>query len=95
MDKIKNIREKLKDFENFQPLLKDLPQFSMFKPLLESDIKQIIKKMQNKPCELDILPTNVLKCFLNELLPTITQLVNQSLTQCVFPAKWKQAVVRP
>ena len=67
----------------------------MFKPLSEIDIKQIIQKMQNKSCELDIMPTNVMKYFLNELLPTITQLVNQSLTQGVFPASWKQAVIRP
>jgi hypothetical protein len=95
MDKIKKIRESLKDFENYKPLVKDVPPFGSFESLSEDEIKMLISQLQTKSCELDILPTKVLKSFLNELLPMITQLVNLSLTQGVFPAKWKKAIVRP
>ena len=51
--------------------------------------------MKSKSYELDILPTNILKMFLNELSPLITKLVNLSVSQDIFSDKWKQAVVRP
>ena len=35
------------------------------------------------------------KIILNELLPFVTKLVNLSLSQGVFPSKFKQAIVRP
>ena len=95
MDKIKKIRESLKDHENFKPSFKCVPKFNTFRNLSEDEIKKLINQLQTKSCELDILPTKVLKLFLKELLPTITQLVNLSLAQGVFPFKWKQAIVRP
>lgn len=95
MDKIKKIRESLKDHENFKPSFKSVPKFNTFRNLSEDEIKKLINQLQTKSCELDILPTKVLKLFLKELLPTITQLVNLSLAQGVFPVKWKQAIVRP
>ena len=52
-------------------------------------------ELQTKSCELDKLPTHILKMHINELLQTITNLVNQSLKQGIFPSQWKQAIVRP
>jgi hypothetical protein len=95
MDKIAKIRDSLKDYENFKPSRKDVPSFDRFAELTENEIEKLISQLQTKSCELDVLPTKVLKQFLNELLPTITRLVNLSLTQGVFPTKWKMAVVRP
>lgn len=95
MAKIDKIRQSLEKFDNFIPKQKDVPCFDNFVKLTESEIKKLISEMQTKSSELDILPTHVLKLFLQELLPTITQLVNLSLNQGVFPAKWKQAIVRP
>ncbi|CAG2199519.1 unnamed protein product [Mytilus edulis] len=95
MNKIKTIRDSLRDFDDYKPLFKDVPLFTSFKNLSEDEVKTIINKLQCKSCELDILPTKVLKSFLSELLPVITKLVNLSLSQGVFPLRWKQAVVRP
>ena len=63
--------------------------------MTEDEIRKLISELQTKTSELDILPTNVLKSFLDELLPIITKLVNLSLKQGIFPSKWKQAIVRP
>ncbi|VDI82656.1 Hypothetical predicted protein [Mytilus galloprovincialis] len=95
MNKIKTIRDSLRSFDDYKPLFKDVPLFTSFKNLSEDEVKTIINKLQCKSCELDILPTKVLKSFLSELLPVITKLVNLSLSQGVFPLRWKQAVSRP
>ena len=50
-------------------------------------------RLQTKFSELDVLPTKVLKDFLNELLPSITKLINLSFAQGVFPKIWKKAIV--
>ncbi|CAG2214387.1 unnamed protein product [Mytilus edulis] len=75
MNKIKTIRDSLRDFDDYKPLFKDVPLFTSFKNLSEDEVKTIINKLQCKSCELDILPTKVLKSFLSELLPVITKLV--------------------
>ena len=95
MSKIDKIRQALKDFQNFKPDVKDVPRFDDFQDLTEDEIRTLISELQTKTSELDILPTNVLKSFLDELLPIITKLANLSLKQGIFPSKWKQAIVRP
>lgn len=95
MNKISKIRESLKTYPNYEPSVKNVENLPKFDELSEDDVKKIINNMQSKSCELDVLPTVVLKMFLTELLPLITKLVNLSLSQGIFPEKWKQAVVRP
>ena len=51
--------------------------------------------MKNKTCELDTIPTNLIKDILLALLKTITQIVTMSLTTGTFPLDWKTAIVRP
>ena len=42
-----------------------------------------------KMCDMDIIPTTLLKEALPGLLPMITKIVNASMTQGVFPSIWK------
>ena len=95
INKIDKIRDSLTNFKNFEPEIKNVPSFDRFESLTADEIRKLINELQTKSCELDILPTNILKLFLDELLPVVTKLVNLSLKQGVFPAKWKQAIVRP
>jgi hypothetical protein len=46
-------------------------------------------------CELDPLPTKLLKPCLDHVLPLITDIVNKSLSEQCVPASFKQAIVRP
>ena len=49
-----------------------------------------------KSCELDIIPSNkLLKGVLDTILPAITHLLNESLTQGVFARAWNVAIIRP
>ena len=49
----------------------------------------------SKSCELDPLPTDMLKTCLPELLPFITELCNASLQQGHLPLSQRHAIVRP
>ena len=51
--------------------------------------------MQSKSCELDPIPTTLLKEVLHIVLPTITKIANLSLCQGEFCSAWKTATVHP
>ena len=51
--------------------------------------------MTIKSCELDILPTFLLKKSLPKINKFLTRLVNISITSGTFPNVWKMAIVRP
>ena len=49
----------------------------------------------NKSCELDPIPTWLLKTCIDELLPLITELINKSLSTGTFPEYFKEDIIRP
>ena len=51
--------------------------------------------MQTKSCELDPIPTHILKWVLPTLIPLITHIVNALLTSACFCEEWKTPVVKP
>ena len=75
----------------------EVPTFSKFAPMTESEIKAIIAKMKTKSCELDPIPTHLLKDdrVINKLIPIITRITNLSLELGEFSKNWKTAIVRP
>ena len=68
---------------------------SEFVPATLDEIKKIIMSCSNKSCELDPLPTDLLKQCIDVLLPCITNIVNASLESGTMPLLLKNAVVRP
>lgn len=66
-----------------------------FEPYSAEDIAKVIKAAPSKSCCLDPLPTNIMKQFLPELLPFITQLCNASLTHSCLPLSQRHALVTP
>ena len=55
----------------------------------------IMKPMANKSCELDVVPTTLLKNILPHIIDTLIKIINASLEQGVFAEKWNMAIVRP
>ena len=51
--------------------------------------------MQSKSCELDCLPTHILKDHIDSFIPILTKIVNLSLGRGVFSEDWKTAILRP
>ena len=66
-----------------------------FEPATEEEIRKVVLSMSNATCELDPLPTNLLRDSIDEILPSLTKIVNSSLTNAEVPSELKRAVVRP
>ena len=57
------------------------------------DLEAIIKSSPTKSCDLDPIPTFLLKEFLDQLLPFILLLCNKSLSTGTLPPSQKRAIV--
>ena len=95
MEKINKIREALKDKPLYQPTCSDAPELNSFNPVAEDKVTEYIKKPATKSCELDSIPTKLLKESIDVLITPITELINLSVRVAVFPLKWKTSIVRP
>ena len=71
------------------------PTLSTFHPATEDEVRRLIKAAPNKSCNLDPIPTPLLKSCIDVLLTTITSLVNKTLAEGVFPSTFKNAHVTP
>ena len=94
MKNIQNIRDALVDVTNYGPE-ELIPLLAKFEPLSENEVKNIINKLGTKSCELDIIPTSLLKKCLSGLLPSVTKIVNISLSTGTFPENYNKAIIRP
>ena len=66
-----------------------------FAPVSEEEIQKVIKSSPDKSCELDPIPTWLLKSCLRELLPFLTKIINFSLGTWYVPASYKSSLIRP
>lgn len=71
------------------------PVLSMLAPTSEAELKRIITSGNSKSCSMDPLPTHLLKSNLEILLPTLTKIVNTSLSSASMPQSLKSATVTP
>ena len=58
-------------------------------------VKHVIMKSAPKTCSLDPIPTPLLLDILDCLLPSLTALINSSLSSGLFPQVFKSAVIFP
>jgi len=68
---------------------------SELSPVTVDDVIAIIRKLPDKQCSTDILPTSLLKKCADELAPFLTYLFNRSLSDGVVPASFKSAFITP
>lgn len=94
-NKIETIRESFNQVTPFEPNPVDCEMLSEFQPVTEAELHKLIVSAKPTTCMLDVWPTTLLKRFLHVLLPVLTRLVNGSLSDGIFLAKWKKAVVKP
>ena len=73
----------------------NLPGLVKFDDASPDDIAKVIKNSPTKSCLLDSWPTFLVKDCLDILLPSITKLVNCSLSEGAVPDGFKSAVVTP
>ena len=94
MDKIQ-IRDNLTENPTYEPTKKSTSRHTEFSPFDQTEVKKMILSMETKSCELDALPTKLLKECIEDILPTIMNLVNISLQDGVFASGWKTSIIRP
>ena len=94
-NKILNIRRMFENIQEYNITSEDIPRLRRFSPMIESSVALMIKSMKSKSCELDAIPTHILKTMLPALLLIITKLVNLLLGTGDFYRDWKTATVRP
>ena len=73
----------------------DTTSLSFFRLVTTDEVRKIILKSKPTTCDLDPIPTPLLTECLNDMLPAITQIMNQSLSTGVVPSSFKHAVVKP
>ena len=72
-----------------------ITEFCNFAEVTLEEIQKFSRKPLSKSCELDPLPAVVLKGYLTVLLPTITRIINLSLSTGVAPDALKVATLLP
>ena len=80
---------------NLSPSFAVRSNFEIFQPVTENEVKAVILKSKPTSCSLDPIPTPLLVESLDLLLPTITNIVNESLTSGSFPTLCKSTVIKP
>jgi len=71
----------------------DLRQF--FSEITADDVSRLIGRAKNKTCNLDPVPTWIVKEFADQLSPFVSVLFNASLRGGTFPSRMKHAMVIP
>ena len=89
-EKIDKIRDELPDCSDIDL---NIPQDKP--PSTQEEVWKIICKSSSKSCTLDPIPTWIIRDAKNELLQTITDIINASLRSSEEPTSMKSAVVTP
>ena len=70
-------------------------KFTEFSILSGKEVEQIVKKSTTKSYVLDPIPTSLIKEHLEDFVPIMTDIINNSLQNGKIPDKLKIAAVRP
>jgi hypothetical protein len=68
---------------------------SSFCSVSEDEVSKIMSHSSNTFCDLDPIPTSLLKQCLPALIPTVTRIINLSLSTGTFPDQFKACSVIP
>ena len=82
--KIQTIQKEVSSAEIFKPQISNIPQLKQFSPLKMEAVQNETMSMKNKSCEVDTIPTNLLKEILPSNIETITHIANTSLTKRIL-----------
>ena len=81
--------------EELFPGAKNLDYLSEFEPATQEEVRKIITGSSSASCDLDPIPTPLLKSCLEEILPAVTNIINLSLSNSKVPVEMKKAIVIP
>ena len=97
--KIISIRHQLEKatFPNVSVLLSESCSYSltMLTSIDTTEVLRIIRDSPSKTCDLDPIPTSLLKSISSPLIIHISRIINRSLIQGIFPEELKKSLVLP
>ena len=70
-------------------------RFNEFEIIDENTVLKLIKKSTTKSCELDLVPTILLKQYVEVLVPSVHCIITTSLSHGCFTDNLKEAILRP
>ena len=95
VDKIQKIRDDLDSYPLYDPPVCDMTfDMDAFYEIDENMVKSD-HQTTNKNCELDVIPTYILKDNIEKFLPTVMKKVILSLGEGKFDQSWKMVLLRP
>ena len=97
IDKIDGIRDKISSDTETKigaVTTKEIDTLVEFIPVSQDELEKVISKSQSKSCELDPIPTWLLKECLEELLPSPTKIINDSLEKAYVPKSFKSSLIK-
>ena len=87
MEKISKIRVELHSDPEYSPEHRDIDQLVQFHPVSAEYISKKIRQMASKSCELDPIPTTLLKRLPPWIIDIITDIINESITTGILPVE--------
>jgi hypothetical protein len=93
--KIERIREMSRTAPKPHISVGEVTGLSFFQHATVQEVEKLIMQAPNKQCELDPVPTWLIKECLKELLPVITAICNESMKHGTIPEKLKMAQITP
>ena len=66
-----------------------------FQPVTNDYVKKLLANAANKICQLDPIPTNIVKAISGSISPLLRDIINTSLTSATFISDLKQALLKP
>ena len=94
-DKIENIRKNFIIHNHSDETPKTTPHLRDLNPASRGEVREVILSSPDKTCDLDPIPTWLLKKCIDQLLPIITAIINSSMSSGCFPDELKSAIIRP
>ena len=96
-EKVEVITQELRSSVTHNVLVEDQTGFSFerFNPVSINEVFNVIKESSSTTCDLDPIPTSFMKKFLPELVPIMTNIINDSFRNGRFPDKFKCANIIP
>ena len=96
INKIKSIRDSFPPVSTSPNFSKtNAPLLSKFSKVTESELKKIMNSSPKKSCSLDPWPTFLVLEYIDILITPITNIINFSLSEGIFPETFKNAIVLP
>ena len=97
-DKIQHIKANIVVYSSRPPSTEQKhyePKLASFQPITTSGVRKLILSTPNNSCDLDPIPTTLLKRYCTELLAVITSIINGLRSPVEIPSEYRLALVRP